>query len=186
MNPPPKVDLSRYSPGDYQPGPLALRVLWYVASIVFIETWIPWPATFKAGVLRFFGAKVGAGVVLKPRLRIKYPWFLTLGDHVWLGEEVWIDNLAPVKIGSHACLSQGACVLTGNHDYQSASFDLRLAPVEIGEGAWIGAKCVVCPGATIGDYAVLHAGSVVKGDCETNGIYAGNPATRIGMREIRA
>ena len=65
MNPPPKVDLSRYSPGDYQPGPLALRVLWYVASIVFIETWIPWPATFKAGVLRFFGAKVGAGVVLK-------------------------------------------------------------------------------------------------------------------------
>ena len=132
MNLLPKVDLSRYSPGDYQCGPLAWRALWYVAGIVFIESRIPWPSRFKTAVLRVFGARVGAGTVLKPRLRIKYPWFLEVGDHVWLGEDVWIDNLAPVRIGSHACLSQGACVLTGNHDYRSPTFALRLSPVAIG------------------------------------------------------
>lgn len=181
----PTVDLSSYSRGDYDPGPRWLRVLWYLVSLVCIECALPWPVGLKRAVLRFFGADLGDGVVLKPRLRIKYPWFLTVGDHAWLGEEVWIDNLAPVRIGSHACLSQGACILTGNHDRTSPGFDLLLAPVEIGDGAWIGAKAVVCPGTKVGSHAVLHAGSVAKGILEADGIHEGNPATRIGRREIR-
>jgi putative colanic acid biosynthesis acetyltransferase WcaF len=180
----PKVDLSNYSRGDYHPGPLWRRAGWYLVSLAVVECALPWPTGLKMAVLRLFGADLGEGVVLKPRLRIKYPWLLSVGDHAWLGEEVWIDNLAMVRIGSHACLSQGATVLTGNHNRTSPAFDLRLGPVEIGEGAWIGAKAVVCPGTTVGSHAVLHAGSVAKGTLEADGIYEGNPAARIGIREI--
>lgn len=186
MTEPASVDLSQYQRGDYDPGPPVLRALWYVAGLLFIESPIPWPYPMKAAILRWFGASIGVGVVLKPRLRIKYPWFLTVGDHSWLGEDLWIDNLAAVRIGNQVCLSQGACVLTGNHDRTSRTFDLRLAPVEIGDGAWIGARALLCPGTRVGALAMVQAGAVAHGDIEPAGIYAGNPAVRIGTREIRS
>lgn len=185
MTAPATVDLSHYQRGDYDPGPPVLRALWYGMSLLFLDTPLPWPYRLKAAILRAFGATVGTGAVLKPRLRIKYPWLLTMGDHCWLGEEVWIDNLAAVRIGNHVCLSQGACVLTGNHDRSSPTFDLRLAPVEIADGAWIGARALVCPGARVGALAMLQAGAVAKGGVEAGGIYEGNPAVRVGTREIR-
>ena len=80
---------------------------------------VPYPSTFKAIILRVFGAKVGKGLVIRTHVRIKQPWRLSIGDHVWIGESVWIDNLVQVAIASNVCLSQGAFLLTGNHDYKS-------------------------------------------------------------------
>ena len=185
MDHPPTVDLSRYSRGDYDPGPPVLRALWYAVSLMFVDTPLPWPSAWKAAILRFFGATIGEGVVIKPRVRIKYPWVLSVGDHSWIGEEVWIDNLTWVRIGSHVCLSQGACVLTGNHDRTSPTFDLRLAAVEIADGAWIGAKSLICPGTTVASHAVLNAGSVAKGTLDAHGIYEGHPAAKTGQRTLR-
>ena len=178
------VDLSIYTRGDYDPGSWFRRALWYGLSLAFFESALPWPRPFKRGLLRAFGALVGEGVVIKPRVRIKYPWLLSVGDHSWIGEEVWIDNLAPVNLGDHVCLSQGAFLLTGNHDRHSTSFDLRMSPIEIDNGAWIGARAVVCPGVRMESHAVLNAGAVAKGRLETDGIYEGNPAKRIGTRVI--
>lgn len=178
------VDLSRYTTGDYDPGPLWLRAIWYFVSVIFFETAFPWPSRLKAAILRGFGAKVGEGAVLKPRLQIKYPWALEMGDHVWLGDGVSLDNVARMRIGSHVCLSQGATLLTGNHDRTLPGFDLRLAPIEIADGAWIGARALLCPGTRMESHAVLNAGSVGKGTLEAHGIYEGNPATRVGTRKI--
>ncbi len=183
---PTTVDLSIYSRGDYDPGPWWRRVTWYLFSLVFFESPLPWPRFLKGTLLRAFGALVGEGVVMKPRLRIKYPWHLSVGDHSWLGEEVWIDNLAPVSIGDHVCLSQGAFLLTGNHDRHSPSFDLRMSPIEVDNGAWIGARAVLCPGVRMESHAILNAGAVAKGVLEADGIYEGNPARRIGTRVITA
>lgn len=180
----PSVDLSAYTTGAYDPGPWGCRVLWYVVSRVVFDTGIPWPSGVKAGVLRAFGAKVGEGVVIKPKVRIKAPWLFSVGDHAWIGEGAWIENVAPVSVGAHACLSQGAFVVSGNHDWSSRTFDLRLDPIEIGNGAWVGSKAIVCPGVTIESHAVLQAGSVGKGTLEANGIYEGNPAVRVGVRTI--
>ena len=130
----------------------------------------------KTRLLRLFGARVGKGVVIKPCVNIKYPWRLTIGDHAWLGEQAWIDNLADVVIGPHACLSQGAMLLCGSHHYKKSSFDLIAQPITLEEGAWVGAKAVVCPGVRLGSHAVLAAGSVATRDIPAYAVAQGNPA----------
>jgi putative colanic acid biosynthesis acetyltransferase WcaF len=107
-----------------------------------------------------------------------------VGDYSWIGEEVWIDNLVRVRIGSHACISQGAMLLTGNHNYKKTTFDLVTAEIIIEDGAWVGAKAIVCPGVTCGSHALLTVGSVATGRLEPYGIYQGNPAVRIRDRVI--
>jgi putative colanic acid biosynthesis acetyltransferase WcaF len=132
--------------------------------------------------LRLFGARVGKGVLIKPRVTITFPWRLQLGDHVWIGEEVRLETLAEIRIGSHACVSQRAFLCTGNHDFRSRTFDLRTEPIEVGAGVWVAAGAIVAPGVKIGPGAVLGLGSVATSDLEADGIYGGNPAVRTGTR----
>jgi putative colanic acid biosynthesis acetyltransferase WcaF len=120
--------------------------------------------------------------VVKPGVRVKYPWLLKIGDFSWIGEDAWIDNLAMVQIGSHVCVSQGAYLCTGNHDWSDPRFGLIVRPIKIGDGAWVGAKALVCPGAELGAGAVAAAGSVVAGILEPNTIYSGNPAEAVKAR----
>lgn len=129
-----------------------------------------------------FGTKIGKGCVVKPCVNIKYPWKLSVGDHTWIGENVWIDNLSMVKIGSNCCISQGAFILTGNHDYSSKKFDLIVRDVSIEDGAWLGAKATLCPGVTMKSHSVLTVGSVATADLEAWSIYQGNPAVKVKER----
>jgi putative colanic acid biosynthesis acetyltransferase WcaF len=121
---------------------------------------------------------VGEKVVIKPGVNIKYPWFLTIGNHCWIGENVWIDNLAAVKIGNHVCISQGALLLTGNHDYKKTDFKLITGEIILEDGVWIGANAMVCPAVTLASHAVLAAGSVATSNLAAYGIYQGNPAVK--------
>ena len=100
-------------------------------------------------ILRAFGSRLGKGIVYKPRLNIKYPWFLEIGDHSWIGEGVWIDNLCQVKIGRNVCVSQGVSILTGSHDWKRSSFPFFSQPVTVGDGVWITAFRVIRPGTNI-------------------------------------
>lgn len=129
-----------------------------------------------------FGATVGVGGRIKPRVCITYPWNLTIGDHCWLGEELWIDNLAKVLIGDHVCLSQGVYLCTGNHDYRRPTFDLRLGSITIHSEAWIAAKSVLAPGVIIGTGAVVSLAAVVLDDVPQRSIVRGNPAYVVGQR----
>ena len=127
---------------------------------------------------------MGRGVLIKPAVNIKYPWLLELGDYVWIGEKVWIDNLTRVRIGNHVCLSQGAMLLTGNHNYKKSSFDLMVGEITLEDGVWIGAKSVVCPGVVCGSHSVLSVNSVASTALIEFTIYQGNPAQKIRKREI--
>ncbi|MFA0512874.1 WcaF family extracellular polysaccharide biosynthesis acetyltransferase [Vibrio breoganii] len=153
-----------------------LVVLWTLVRASFFLTSLPFPSRLKVFWLRSFGAHVGSGVVIKPNVNIKYPWNLTIGDYSWVGENVWVDNLAKVKIGCHCCLSQGSYILTGSHNYKHERFTLIVSEVEIEDGSWVGAKSTVCPGVTVGKFAVLTVGSVARQDLLPDGIYSGNPA----------
>lgn len=135
-------------------------------------------------LLKLFGAKVGSGVVIKPGVNIKYPWKLIIGDFSWIGEDVWIDNIEQVIIGSNVCISQGAMLLTGNHNYKSVSFDLVIGSITLEEGVWIGAQAVVCPGVSCGSHSILTVGSVAPKNLEPYSIYQGNPAIKIRNRII--
>lgn len=179
------VDLGRYRVTGYSPGAgLLRRTLWYVIDVlVFANPLFPFYRP-KRSILRLFGARIGHGVVIKPRVKIKHPWRLTVGEHCWIGEGVWIDNLNEVTIGSNVCISQDAYLLTGNHDYKSMAFTLITRPIRIEDGAWVGARGVVCPGISMGRNSVLTVGSILTRDADANGIYTGNPATWIKSRKI--
>ena len=138
----------------------------------------------KVLLLRLFGAKIGKGVVIKPSVNIKYPWNLEVGDYSWIGEHVWIDNLALVQIGNHCCLSQGALLLCGNHNFKVVEFDLMLGKIVLKDGVWVGAKSIVCPGTTMQSHSVLTSGSLAKGILAGYSIYQGNPAVKIKDRII--
>ena len=179
------VDLSKYSSGNFDRGKDRLRESLWVLMNLFLFQLCPLKVSgLKCAVLRAFGAKIGRGVVIKPRVTITFPWKLTVGDHVWLGEECWVLNLAPVTIASHVCVSQRAFLCTGNHNYKSPAFDLWVKPIQVQAGAWLGACTFVGPGVTIGSHAVLTAGSIATKDLDPFGIYQGNPAVKISERII--
>ncbi|MBO0938374.1 putative colanic acid biosynthesis acetyltransferase [Fibrella sp. HMF5335] len=181
-----RTDLSAYNNQWFNPGPRWKILLWHFTNAWLFNSYAPLPASLKVSLLRLFGAKVGQGVLIKPAVNIKYPWLLTIGDHVWIGEQVWIDNLTQVTIENNVCLSQGAMLLTGNHDYQRPTFDLRVLPIVLETGAWVGARATVCPGVRMHSHAVLAVGSVATRDLAPYTIYQGNPAVAVRQRTISA
>ena len=178
-----KTDLSLYDNSWYNPGGGTLkRILWYFTNILFFINPLNLSSGIKVHLLRLFGAKIRKGVVIKAGVNIKYPWNLSIGDYAWIGENVWIDNLAMVSIGSNVCISQGAMLLCGNHDYKRPTFDLMIKPIVIEDGAWIGAQSTVCPGVTMHSHSVLAVGSVASKDLMPFSIYRGNPAVKVAER----
>ena len=178
-----KVDLSSYSASGFDRGASTAReMVWICVSLVLFRLCPVSLSPLKRAVLRCFGARVGRGVVIKPQVKITFPWKLTIGDYVWLGEECWLFNLEQIVIGNNVCVSQRAFLCTGSHNYKVSTFDLTTKPIAVDDGAWLGAGCWVGPGAKIGSQAVLTAGSVANGDLEPGGVYRGNPAVFVRKR----
>jgi putative colanic acid biosynthesis acetyltransferase WcaF len=179
------TDLSKFSTGNFNKGALPMKqVLWYFINASFVRaSWNPFMG-IKIALLRLFGAKIGKGLIIKNNVTIKFPWKLTIGNHVWLGENCWIDNLDYVTIGNNVCISQGALLLTGNHDYTIYSMPYRNAPIILEDGVWIGAKGVVCSGVTCYSHSILTVGSVATNNMESFTVYQGNPAIAIRKRMI--
>ncbi len=181
----PSVDLSRFDNSWYRPGRSRLtQALWFLLGLPLLRcSWLP-GSRYRRVLLRLFGAKIGRGVVIKPGVRVKYPWRLTIGAFSWIGEDVWIDNLADIRIGSHACISQGAYLCTGNHDWSDPHFGLIVRPIELADGVWVGARALLTPGVTLGEGAVAAAGSVVRSSIPAWEIHAGNPAILVRRRRL--
>jgi putative colanic acid biosynthesis acetyltransferase WcaF len=179
------TDLLSYNNSPYHPGGNAVkRVLWYyVNALIFKSSLFPFYG-IKNVLLRLFGAKIGNEVEIKPCVSIKYPWLLTIGNEVWVGENVWIDNLVMVTIGSNICISQGATLLTGSHDYKKTSFNLITGSIILEDGVWIGAQAIVNQGITVATHAVLTARSVATNNLEPYTVYQGNPAIKVRDRVI--
>ena len=171
------VDLSLFNSkiGLERGRSISIEIIWYIVKRIFFLSSIPWPNSIKVFLLRVFGARVGRGSVIKPRINIHFPWKLELGDYVWLGEEVFILNFEPIRVGSHVCISQRSFLGGGNHDYRDLSFKYRNGPINIKDGAWIGAQTFIGPNVTISRYSVVTAGSIVTRDLPEGMVCSGNP-----------
>ncbi|MBQ0047158.1 MAG: WcaF family extracellular polysaccharide biosynthesis acetyltransferase [Prevotellaceae bacterium] len=180
-----KVRLGDFDGSDFDKGAGKVKImLWYMVNALIVRaSWNPMMG-IKIWLLRRFGAKIGKGLVIKNNVIIKGPWYLTVGDNCWLGEGCWIDNLDRVTLGNNVCISQGALLLTGNHDYTAPTMPYRNAPIVVEDGAWVGAKTVVCPGVTVHEGAILTVGSVATKDLEAWKVCQGNPAKEIRERKI--
>jgi putative colanic acid biosynthesis acetyltransferase WcaF len=179
-----KIDLSSYNNNWYKPGNKLKIICWYFFNVLFISNPLNPINSIKVLILKLFGAKIGTGLQIKPFVNIKYPWLLEIGNDVWIGENVWIDNLDLVTIGDNVCISQGAMLLCGNHNYKKSTFDLIIGKIFLEEGVWIGAQSVVCPGVICKSHSVLTVNSVATNNMEAYSIYRGNPAVKIKDRIV--
>ncbi|MBA2125504.1 colanic acid biosynthesis acetyltransferase WcaF [Hyphomicrobium methylovorum] len=162
-----------------------VEAVWLIVQWLFVRSAIPGSAHRRL-LLRLFGAQIGTSVVIKPGLRVKFPWRLEVGDHTWLGEDVWIDNLAHVRIGAHCCVSQGAYLCTGSHDWASPEFTLLVRPISVSDHVWLAAKCIVGPGVSVAVGSILTLGSVATRDLAPWSIYSGTPALKVRVRRREA
>jgi putative colanic acid biosynthesis acetyltransferase WcaF len=183
-----KTDLSKFNNDWYKNSSLTrgflITFLWFVTNRIFLNSYLPIPMSVKKTILKVFGAKIGTGLTIKPMVNVKAPWNLAIGDNVWVGEGVWIDNIGKVRIGNNVCISQGAMLLSGNHDYKKETFDLIIKDIILEDGVWIGAKSIVCTGVTCFSHAVLSVNSVATHNLDTYRMYQGNPAKVVRERII--
>ncbi|MEI6882945.1 MAG: putative colanic acid biosynthesis acetyltransferase [Bacteroidota bacterium] len=182
-----QTDISRYDNSSYKPGGNTLkRLAWYYVNIIFFKSPMVPSSGIKCSLLRIFGARVGKGVNIKPSVNIKYPWRLVIGEYSWVGENAWIDNLDDVVIGANCCISQGAMLLCGNHNYRKSTFDLITGKITLEDGVWIGAHSIVCPGILCKSHSVLAVNSVATRNLEPWSIYQGNPAVKVKDRTFES
>lgn len=179
-----KVELKNFNPniGLNRGTGKIKEILWYLIKVLFFLTALPYSNSLKCLLLRLFGAKIGRGVIIKPRVNIHMPWKLSIGDYVWIGEEVFILNFEPIVIGNNVCVSQRTFICGGNHDYKRQSMPYRNGSIFLKDGCWIGASCFISPNVTIGTDCVVTACSVVTKSLSENAIYTGNPAVFIKKR----
>jgi putative colanic acid biosynthesis acetyltransferase WcaF len=181
-----QVNLRNYDNSWYNPGGSFLkRTAWFFIGQPIVRSALIPSSRLRVSLLRAFGAHIGERVVIKPSVLIKYPWHLVIGDDCWIGEHCWIDDLTTVRIDDNVCISQGAYLCTGNHDWSDPAFGLMIAPIQLCEGSWVGAKSILTPGAFLGKGAIAAAGAVIVGSVPDFEIYAGNPAHFIKRRVIR-
>lgn len=88
-----------------------------------------------------------------------------------------------IRTGTNVSIGPEATILTLGHDPHSSQFDSQGGDVVIGDRAWIAYRAIILPGVTIGEGAVVAAGSVVTRDVEPFTIVAGNPAREVGKRQ---
>lgn len=180
------VKLAQFRNGWYHPGrSFPVQAAWFFLGLPLLRSALLPSSRLRVSLLRLFGAKVGQGVVVKPGVRVKFPWRLSLGDHCWLGEDCWIDNLADVVLDDNVCISQGAYLCTGNHDWSDPSFGLIVKPIVLRSGSWAGARSMLAPGVVLGEGAILAAGAVAYKNIPAWEIHSGNPAAFVRQRHLR-
>lgn len=164
---------------------------WYVQLWWLVQaTLFAWSPQFLYGwrrfLLRQFGAKIGEGVLVRPTVQVTYPWKLSLGDHVWVGDHATLYTLGEIEIGENTCISQ-LCYLAGSgHDYTRPTFDMTPQKIVIEPEVWLATQVFVAPGVRVGRGAVVGACSVVLRDLPAMMICAGNPAKPLRPRPVPA
>ena len=179
-------DLSRFrQPEDFRGRSAVVVQLWWIVQ----STLFAWSPQFLYGwrnaLLRMFGARIGRGVIVRPSVRVTYPWKLTIGDHSWVGDYAELYTLGDITIGSNAVVSQYSYLCTGSHDMGAEAFDIFARPIVVEDQAWVAAGVLVHPGVTIGRGAVVAARSVVMRNVPAGRLYGGHPALDMGPRRDR-
>jgi len=107
---------------------------------------------------------------------------ISIGAHTIVNQWCVLDGRGGLRIGNNVSISPGVWLLTDGHDMNDPFFPETLAPIEIGDYAWLGSRALVLPGITIGEGAVVAAGAVVTKDVCPYSVVGGVPARPIGTR----
>jgi putative colanic acid biosynthesis acetyltransferase WcaF len=163
---------------------IILRLIWSLINLFFFRCSPRLLYGWRNFLLRLMGAKIGRGVKIFPSAIITFPWLLEIKDKAVISWGVRIYNLGKITIGEKTIISQYAHLCGGTHDIKKPGFVLLRTGLEIGDGVWIAADAFIGPDVHIGERAIVGARAVVVKDIEPGNIVAGNPAKKIGMRDI--
>ncbi len=172
----PWFDLTKYQQVEFDRGkPKWFILLWWtIEGLIFPLT----PHNFyglRRNLLRLFGAKIGKGVLIRPTVRVSYPWKVEIGDYSWVGDEVYFYSLDRISVGSHTIISQCTYLCTGTHNFNDSHFQLVTSPINIGNGAWVASHCFIGLGVNIGANSVIGARSTVLQDIPEEVVAWGSP-----------
>ncbi len=170
-------------PPNFRGKPSWYVQLWWLVQDTLFRLSPQFMYSWRRFLLRCFGAKIGKNVIIRPTVRVTFPWKIEIGDNSWIGDEVVLYSLGKIKIGTNAVVSQRSYLCTGSHDYESENFDITAESITIKDEVWLATDVFVAPGVTIGEGAVIGARSSVFKDIEGGYVYAGTPARRVKKRE---
>jgi putative colanic acid biosynthesis acetyltransferase WcaF len=176
------IDLSKApGAGEAWDAPAWKVYLWGLVELALVSN--PWQISsrIRRAALVAFGARIGEGAILRPRLRVRFPWKLAIGDRSWIGEDVWLHNQDRLTIGSDVVVSQGTFITTGTHAHRR-DMALITRPVVIEDGAWVTARCTVLGGSRIGTSALVTPGTVVSGEVPEATVFGQPPGIVVRPR----
>lgn len=163
--------------------PFIVQLWWLVQNILF-RCSPQFMYAWRRFLLRVFGAKIGRKVIIRPTVKITYPWKVNIGDYSWIGDDVVLYSLGEIEIGKNTVISQKSYVCTGSHDYLKEDFPIFAEKISIEDECWLATDVFVAPGVTIKKGTVVGSRSSVYKDLEPNKVYIGNPAKIIRDRQI--
>jgi len=132
----------------------------------------------RARILKELLPDAGAGLWLQPPFYCDYGSNIKIGDKVFFNFNCVVLDIATITIGSRTLFGPNVQIYAAMHpmDHNERASGLEYGkPVSIGDDVWIGGSAIICPGVTIGDRAVIGAGSVVTKDIPAGVFAAGNP-----------
>lgn len=176
-----QLDVFRLPVGFRGRSAFVVQLWWLIQSTLFAcspQFMFGW----RCWLLKVFGMKIGKSVLLRSSVKVTYPWKVTIGDHVWIGDDVVLYSLGEIVVGDHAVVSQRAYLCSASHDYTRSDFPIFENKICIGAQAWLATDVFVAPGVTIGDGAVVGARSSVFHDLPPMMVCVGSPAIPIKSR----
>ncbi len=137
---------------------------------------------FRLFVLRLLGAQIDPSAVLYGGFEIRSPRKMKIGANSCIGHKATLDARGGLTIGENVNFSSEVMIWTAQHDYRSPAFETDFKSVVVGDYAWLGPRCILLPGVTIGEGAVVAAGAVVPKNVEPYTVVGGVPARKIADR----
>jgi len=159
--------------------------LWWLVQAILFRTSPQFLYGWRVFLLRLFGAKIGKKVIIRPSVKITYPWKLSIRGYNTLGDDVDLYTLGNIEIGNNVVISQRSYLCTGSHEYMKADFPIYQKPIKIHDQVWIATDVFIAPGVIIEDGSVVGARSSVFNNIPSNKICAGSPAKIIRERILQ-
>ncbi|WP_318311075.1 putative colanic acid biosynthesis acetyltransferase [Flagellimonas crocea] len=177
------LDLKNYNtPSDFRGKSIFIVQLWWIVQALLFRTSPQVLYGWRRFLLRIFGAKIGKGVIIRPTVKITYPWKLTIGNYSWVGDDVVLYSLGEIEIGVNTVISQKSYLCTGSHDYMKSDFPIYSDKIKIGDSCWLATDVYIAPGVTIGKATIVGARSSVFKSLPEKTICYGSPAKPIKNR----
>jgi putative colanic acid biosynthesis acetyltransferase WcaF len=156
--------------------------LWWIVQGTIFRMSPQFLYGFRNFLLRLFGANIGKKVIIRPTVRITYPWKVSIGDYSWIGDDVVLYSLGEIEIGKNVVISQKTYICSASHDYLKSDFPIFAKKNIIEDECWLATDVFVSPGITIGKRSVIGSRSSVYKDIPSNKVCVGSPAKIIRER----